>query len=426
MGYSFEEAIQRVLSTGSIAVGAEFFDSMAKQLAIVLSADAVLIGQLMTTCKVVESLATVVDGELLEPFTYELENTPCRQVVGRDVCCFDDTMYRFPKDKMIVDLSIQGYVGVPLYDKNSTPSGIIVAMWRKPIPETSFATAVIQMFAGRAGAEIDRLRLERRQAGLQARLAQNITDLTNVVAGLSHDLKSALVNISGFSTELNTNREDLKDVLRPANLTAAERADVDVLLTESEQFLGFVRSGSTRISAMIDGIRELTMAGLEEPEPRTIDMQDTAQQLLVGSRFAANAADVVTELIGELPNCFADPSHITRILGNLIDNGIKFASPDGPKRVSVSGHIADGRAVYEVVDNGVGIQPGELEWVFDLFHRTPQAGAVPGQGMGLAVSRRLVLANGGSIQVESVYGEGTTVRVALPLPALDTEDDAQA
>jgi signal transduction histidine kinase len=103
------------------------------------------------------------------------------------------------------------------------------------------------------------------------------------------------------------------------------------------------------------------------------------------------------------------------VLDNLISNALKFTPSGG--RVDVRLSAADGTAVIEVQDTGLGIAEDEQEQLFERFFRSAQAtrNAIPGTGLGLTISKAIVERHGGQIELESSEGVGTTVRVCLPL-----------
>jgi signal transduction histidine kinase len=109
-----------------------------------------------------------------------------------------------------------------------------------------------------------------------------------------------------------------------------------------------------------------------------------------------------------------DPLRIGQVLTNLVSNAIKYSPAGGPVRVSLE--RADGSAVLAVTDRGLGISPEDRAELFQPFRRGASVqDAIPGVGLGLAASRKLVQAHGGTIEVESEPGSGSTFRVILPL-----------
>jgi two-component system sensor histidine kinase KdpD len=118
------------------------------------------------------------------------------------------------------------------------------------------------------------------------------------------------------------------------------------------------------------------------------------------------------DLPDSLPSLLADPVRLDQVLTNLLDNARSYA---GGQAVAVRGRALDGRVELRVVDHGPGIPAAERERVFDQFYRLRRNGRAPhGTGMGLAISRGIVEALGGTIAVEETPGGGATFVVSLP------------
>ena len=110
-----------------------------------------------------------------------------------------------------------------------------------------------------------------------------------------------------------------------------------------------------------------------------------------------------------------DATRISQVLNNLLSNAIKYSPEGGTVRIRVV-PVEDGYRVA-VTDTGVGIPPSEKESIFEPFRRSSSTrGAIPGVGLGLAVARKILVAHGGSLDVESEPGRGSTFYAKLPLP----------
>jgi len=111
-----------------------------------------------------------------------------------------------------------------------------------------------------------------------------------------------------------------------------------------------------------------------------------------------------------------DPGRVRQLLMNLLTNAVKYTPPDG--RVTIRASMRDRKLTVSVSDTGIGIAPGDLPYIFDRFWRADLArsrtGDRPGAGLGLAISRWIAEAHGGTIEVQSRPGRGTTFTVTLP------------
>jgi signal transduction histidine kinase len=121
--------------------------------------------------------------------------------------------------------------------------------------------------------------------------------------------------------------------------------------------------------------------------------------------------------VGELPVLRGDPGQLRRVFQNLLGNAIKFTAPGVAPRVTVSGAPAEAGVEIAVADNGIGIDPTQVERAFEMFARIPgRAAEYQGTGLGLAISRRIVERHGGRLRMEPNAGGGSVFRVTLPLP----------
>lgn len=253
-------------------------------------------------------------------------------------------------------------------------------------------------------------------ANLEAKVDERTTDLMEANEELqrfayivSHDLRSPLVNIMGFTGELDAIRRELVEE-QPRDGTpdpARQR-----ILADFDEALGFITSSISKMDRLIKAILDLSRAGRRDFMPELLDLNTTLGT--VRDALSHQAQDVGAEIrIEPLPQIESDRLAVEQIFSNLLDNAVKYLKPGHIGRVVVSGEEKIGFAIIRVSDNGRGIAPEDRERVFELFRR---AGAQdrPGEGIGLAHVRALVRRLGGSIRLESEPGEGSTFTVILP------------
>lgn len=246
---------------------------------------------------------------------------------------------------------------------------------------------------------------------------------------VSHDLRSPLVNIMGFTSELEELRGDIfKRIARLARTQAAEPLVPDNATDTAEpelegsdkqlsqdftEALGFIKSSIGKMDRLISAILNLTREGRREFKPERIDSRELIENIV--STVAHQAAEAEAQIrIEPLPDLVSDRLALEQIFGNLIDNALKYLKPGVPGDVQVRGRTKLGFAIFEITDNGRGIDPKDHQRIFDLFRR---AGAQdkPGQGIGLAHVRALVRRLGGTMSVASELHQGSTFTVTLPI-----------
>jgi signal transduction histidine kinase len=243
---------------------------------------------------------------------------------------------------------------------------------------------------------------------------------------VSHDLRSPLVNIMGFTSELEQLRDDIFKRIAtlarasasppPPGAAAAEPAleeEDKQLAQDFSEALEFIKSSIAKMDRLISAILNLTREGRREFEPVPVDTRELIEAIV--TTVAHQAAEAEARIrIDPLPQIVSDRLALEQIFSNLIDNALKYLKPGVPGDISVRGRTKLGFAIFEVADNGRGIDPKDHQRIFDLFRR---AGAQdkPGQGIGLAHVRALVRRLGGTMSVSSELHCGSTFTIALPI-----------
>ncbi|MBM7482368.1 MULTISPECIES: CHASE3 domain-containing protein [Bradyrhizobium] len=241
---------------------------------------------------------------------------------------------------------------------------------------------------------------------------------------VSHDLRSPLVNIMGFTSEL----EELGgDIFRrigslthvpadgpplPDGEIALEGPDKQ-LSEDFSEALGFIKSSIAKMDRLISAILNLTREGRREFQPEKIDTRELIEAIV--STLAHQAADAQAEIhIAPLPDLVSDRLALEQIFSNLIDNAIKYLKPGVPGEIRIRGRTKLGYAIFEISDNGRGIDAKDHQRIFDLFRRAGTQDK-PGQGIGLAHVRALVRRLGGTMSVSSELNTGSTFTITLPI-----------
>jgi signal transduction histidine kinase len=244
---------------------------------------------------------------------------------------------------------------------------------------------------------------------------------------VSHDLRSPLVNIMGFTSELEELRSDIfKRIAALHVATSTEPALSDEgdaepalepkdkqLLSDFSEALEFIKSSIAKMDRLISAILNLIREGRREFDPVRIDMRELIEAIV--TTVAHQAAEAKAEIhIEPLPDITSDRLAIEQVFSNLIDNALKYLKPGVAGTISVRGRTKLGYAIFDVSDNGRGIDPKDHQRIFDLFRRAGLQDK-PGQGIGLAHVRALVRRLGGTMSVASELDKGSTFTVTLPI-----------
>jgi signal transduction histidine kinase len=164
---------------------------------------------------------------------------------------------------------------------------------------------------------------------------------------------------------------------------------------------------------LINAILKLSREGRRNLVPEQLDMTAMVRDIADSVRHQTRAAGAGI-VIEPLPVLESDRLSVEQVLGNLIDNAVKYLDPSRPGRIVVTGEeTGDGWIVYRIADNGRGIAGRDHERIFELFRRSGRQDQ-PGEGLGLAFVRNSVRRLGGDITLESDLGKGSTFMVKLP------------
>jgi hypothetical protein len=245
---------------------------------------------------------------------------------------------------------------------------------------------------------------------------------------VSHDLRSPLVNIMGFTSELEELRGNIFRRIATLNRAAASAVPVPTTAENSEpvlegedrrlsedfaEALAFTKSSIAKMDRLISAILNFTREGRREFAPVPIDTRELIEGIAATVAHQSAAANAQIR-IEPLPQIVSDRLALEQIFSNLIDNALKYLRPGIPGDIAIRGRTKLGFAIFEVADNGRGIDAKDHQRIFDLFRR---AGAQdkPGQGIGLAHVRTLVRRLGGTMTVASELNCGSTFTITLPI-----------
>jgi signal transduction histidine kinase len=294
--------------------------------------------------------------------------------------------------------------------------------------------AILLLRQSARGRDLAEARLRDANLNLEATVDERTADLREAndevqrfAHIVSHDLRSPLVNIMGFTSELEELRCDIFS--RMATLKHAAEASpppaiavngepvlegVDLQLSQDfSEALGFIKSSIAKMDRLISAILTLTREGRREFEPIKIDTNELIEAIVTTLAHQATEANAAIR-VAPLPHIFSDRLALEQIFSNLIDNAIKYLKPGVPGEISVRGRTKLGFAIFEVADNGRGIDQKDHQRIFDLFRRAGIQDK-PGQGIGLAHVRALVRRLGGTMSVSSELNSGSTFTITLPI-----------
>jgi PAS domain S-box-containing protein len=252
---------------------------------------------------------------------------------------------------------------------------------------------------------------------LQEAIRNKNKELESVIYVSSHDLRSPLVNIQGFSHRLQTGCEQMQRLLlEPETPAALLNAAMPLLQERIFPSLKFILSSVLKMDGLLNGLLRLSRLGRGALKTEILDMNQVAKAAVdtLAFQFQQISARVVLET---LPPCAGDATQISQVLSNLLDNALKYRDPVRPLTVCIRGELSGGESIYCVEDNGLGIAPEHQEKVWEIFQRLAPSGEVSGEGLGLAIVRRILDRHNGRVWLKSQPGQGSCFWFALPATA---------
>lgn len=236
--------------------------------------------------------------------------------------------------------------------------------------------------------ELERLVQERTSA-----LLRSNKELQQLVKIASHDLQEPLRAIQGFAQLLS-------------------RRYYDKLDKDGNQFIEFILDGTQRMQRLIQSVLEHSNICTEEREIESVDVSTVIKEVMKNLNKSISDSKA-TIVFGDLPSIPVERSQLIQLFQNLISNSIKYAGNKVPYIV-ISAEKSVDDWLFSVQDNGIGIDNKYVDKIFDMFARLHGRIEYSGTGMGLAICKKIVTANGGKIWTESEPGEGSIFFFTLP------------
>jgi PAS domain S-box-containing protein len=402
------EALLLNLAKGVAAeTGAAFFSALTRHLSEAIECDMVVIGD-CTDPHAVQVLSIWKDALPMPIFSFDTANTPCYETLKQKdlFVCAQGLPQTFPNARGINREGFQAYLGQALRDADGTPIGILFAMWRKPLALREDLQAMVSIFASRANAELVRLHrdreIQRLTETLELRVRERTAELQMLNAELdsfaytvSHDLKSPLRSIDGFTRLL-------------------EEQMGERLSTDEREMFDRVLSSTARMASLISALLALARVSQAPLERQNVDLSALVRSILA-ERLVEHPQREVQCLVTDGLTSDCDPQLARIVLENLLGNALKY-SRDQPQAVIEFGcSVSDDNSArrYFVRDNGVGFNMAYATKLFKPFQRLHMASEFEGTGIGLATVRRIVERHGGDITAISAPGEGATFSFSL-------------
>lgn len=248
----------------------------------------------------------------------------------------------------------------------------------------------------------------------QENLRQKNVELERYLYIASHDLRSPLINITGFSQLLETQLKELNQSLK--SIPYALRQS---LTEEIPQSLSFIRKGVSKMESLINGLLKISRTGRIAMEWKKIKMNELMDSVLQNLQFEIHEckANISCQ---SLLDCRGDYELLHQAFTNLVSNSIKYRSKDRILQISIHSVAVEGYINYVIRDNGIGIAKNQLPKIWDVFYRASSSQEIYGEGIGLSIVHRIVEKHLGKVSVKSEIHTGSTFVLSIPSESLNS------
>jgi len=272
---------------------------------------------------------------------------------------------------------------------------------------------LLTMIAERLGRITERMRGEEERERLFNELVNKNTELEQIVYVTSHDLRSPLVNIQGYSKELEMAIKEIDIVTKSEEVSSGMKGKLDPILREDiPEALRYISISTSKMDSLLLGLLKLSRLGRGRLDSKHVDMNNLMSNVVDSFDFQIRRTGVKIQ-IEELPFCHGDETHLSQIFSNIVDNALKFFDPKCKATMRIFGYQENQQAIYCIEDNGIGVPSENQKIIFEIFYQlNPNDSA--GEGLGLTIVKKLVDRHGGKIWLESESGKGSKFFISIP------------
>jgi signal transduction histidine kinase len=314
---------------------------------------------------------------------------------GQTVVRRDMAERAYAEEEWLVGLGLRSRVVAPLL-AGARAIGLISLVRRDPDAFTDEEIELVGLLGRLTASAIVNIRAyesERRTVDELRRLSALRADFVSLV---SHELRSPMAAVIGAARTLQQRGRELQPEQR-------------------EAFLALIADETTRLAALIGDVLDTSRieAGTFTYRFGEVDLGRLVEEIVATAAVGQDDVPLAADVAGPLPPIQGDGERLRQVLGNLIENAVKYSPAGAPVRVHAT--TANGEVIVSVEDRGPGIPAADQRLIFEKFGRATGTGSKPGSGLGLFIARSIAEAHGGTLDVTSAPGRGATFLLKLPV-----------
>ncbi|NJL41487.1 MAG: GAF domain-containing sensor histidine kinase [Leptolyngbyaceae cyanobacterium SM1_4_3] len=468
-----ESIIEAIVRDTAASTGQNFFESLVRSLALALDVRHCLLTKLLENGQL-QTLAFWRDGRSAPSITYDPTPGPCGVVLSQDLYyCASGVQQLFPHQPALPLLEAESYVGVSLRSHQGKILGNLAVLDSRPILERKLHEDLLQLFAARASAELERQQaidalqmlntelevwvkrrtvelarqtedlqqalFELKQAQLSLIQNEKMSALGRLVGGVAHEINNPITFIKGNLAHASQYTQALFKLVNlyrhhcpkpsPEIIAELNSVDLDYLAEDLPKLFTSMEVGAERVEKIVRSLR--TFSRLDEAEYKAIDLHENLDSILLLLQDKlyrkASASDIqIIKQYGNVPLVECYPGQLNQVFMNLLCNAIEalHSSNDQPVNQNMVGTQGEIRVTTELVhsdqvairiaDNGSGISDEMRRHIFDPFFTTKPVGQ--GTGLGLSMCYQIVTKkHRGRLELYSSLGQGSEFVVCIPL-----------
>ena len=434
--------IAKIIKSLKSSYGKDFLDTITMQLHQAIGAQYTFIARLDNQRYVSKTLSLVANNEFVDNIEYSLEFTPCADVSDNSTCIYPNKICSlYPKDQLLIDMGVEGYVGAPLHSSNGDVFGLVVALYCEEITYCDDVAALFELFAGRISAELERTEKEEALTELNASLEKIVTNRTielentikkltlsqkqlveqeklaslgRLVAGIAHEINTPLgVAVLGNSTVIS-NIERLEQRVKEGNLS---KVALEHCIADTKEASQGVEFNLARAAELVGNFKQMATEfhNDEKYEIELVEWLVTMSSSLK-PMLKKPGINLVLDLPQQPIKLTTYPSRLAQVITNVIANAKSHAFTEQHKKqekvITLALALVENNVEIIITDNGIGMDEATQEKILEPFFTTNRNQG--GMGLGMSIVHNLVTNSlAGTLSINSKVNQGTEIKVCI-------------